>query len=271
MLAAGHLAAWFTRWRTRGLNLLFPPRCAYCDADLDGLGDDLPLCTDCRDALAPSGWVCCLRCGAPVPAADAPGPESCDLCEQARLRFDTVISLGPYRSELGKAVLKMKQRDGDLLAAAVGRLYCHRRGADVATLNPDLILPVPMHWRRRLDRGINSPDILAECLARHVAAPMSADLVVRCRNTEPQASLRPGHRAGNVRGAFRLRPGYELDGIRAVLVDDILTTGATCSELAGLLKRAGASMVAVAVVARGTGDEPSGPQPTLAHKAPVAK
>ena len=252
--AIGRLSHGVGRWSRHGLNLLFPPRCAYCDAELCHPGDDdLLMCDRCRGALGPDDWAYCLRCGAQASPGE-PAPESCDMCRSARLKFDTVVSMGAYRSELGRAVLRMKQPAGDLLSAAIGRLYRLRRGADLAALSPDVVVPVPMFWARRLARGTNSPDILAECLARHLSVPLVQGMLVRCRNTLPQASLKPGPRFANVRQAFRLRAGYDFEGMRVVLVDDILTTGATASEIAGLLKRAGASLVAVAVAARGVGD-----------------
>jgi len=240
------------RWRGCGLDLLFPPRCAYCDAELPVPSDELMLCGECRNALGPGDWAYCLRCGAGVPA-ERPAAESCEICRTAPLEFDTVVSLGPYRSALGKATVRMKHASGDLLSAAMGRLYCLRRGADVESLRPDVVTPVPMFWTRRLARGTNSPDILAEWLARRLGAPLDLEMVVRRRNTLPQAGLKPRQRFANVRDAFRLGAGYDLHGLRVVLVDDILTTGATASEVAGLAKQAGASMVTVAVLARATG------------------
>jgi ComF family protein len=253
---ADRLSRWVARWRTCGLNLLFPPRCAYCDAELSVVEDDLLLCDPCRGALAPENWAYCLRCGAAV-STDQPAPDSCEMCQGVRLKFDRVVSLGTYHSELREAVLRMKRPRGELLSAAMGRLYWVRRGADVSALSPDVVVPVPMFWRRRLARGTNSPDILAECLARRLHAPLAPRMMARSRNTAPQSSVKPRERRRNVRGAFRLRAGYALDGFRVVLVDDVLTTGATASEIAGRLKQAGASLVAVAVLARGIGDHPS--------------
>ena len=249
----GRLSRWASRSRDCGVNLLFPPRCAYCDAELPFVADDLLLCSGCRGELAPDDWVYCLRCGAAT-SPGQPAPESCEMCEGVRLKFDTVVSLGDYRSDLGRAVLRMKHPRGELLSAAMGRLYWLRRGDDVAALHPDLVVPVPMFWARRLIRGMNSPDILADSLARYLRVPWAQGMIVRRRKTLPQTRLRPRERFKNIRGAFRLRAGYDLDDLRVVLVDDILTTGATSSEIAGVLKRAGASMVAVAVLARGTGN-----------------
>jgi len=109
---------------------------------------------------------------------------------------------------------------------------------------------VPMYWKRRLVRGTNSPEIIARSVAAGLGVKARGRLLVRCRNTLPQADLSPRHRFSNVKGAFRVRKHRDLDGARVLLVDDILTTGATCSEAARALKKAGAAVVAAAVVAR---------------------
>jgi len=252
---ARHLGSWASVCRRVGLNLLFPPRCVSCDAELSGTEEGPLLCGECREALCPVDWVACRRCGAAA-GADPPPPESCPWCNRFPLRFDVVVPLGPYRDQLRGAVLRMKRPAWDSLSVVMGRLYCDRRGEEVASLRADVTVPVPMHWARRIARGTNSPDILAAGLAGRLGVPVVRGMLFRCRNTLPQAELPPGERFRNVRGAFRLRAGYDLRGVRVILVDDILTTGATCSEAAGVLKRAGASMVGVAVLARAEGRRP---------------
>jgi len=109
---------------------------------------------------------------------------------------------------------------------------------------------VPMHWRRRWQHGTNSAALLAEQLARRLRVPLAVGLLRRDRNTLPQFSLPPSERPANVRSAFSVRPSYHLDRACVLVVDDILTTGATCSEASRVLRRAGATHVAVAVVGR---------------------
>ncbi len=236
---------------TAGLDLLFPPRCACCDADLPSGRDGLLLCVDCRLVLAPDSWPCCRRCGAGPTEGES--PDGCPRCRDARLRFDAVVTLGAYGDELRSVVLRMKRPSGESLAAAMGRLLASRRGRQLADLRPDVIVPVPMYWIRRLGRGTNSPEIVADRVGRSLRVRVSRRCLSRRRNTLPQASLSPRERFRNVRGAFRVRAGYDLRGLGVLLVDDILTTGATCSEAARMLKRAGAARVAAAVVARAQG------------------
>jgi ComF family protein len=229
------LAAGFA---TAGTNLLFPPRCSCCDADLPGGGAGVLLCAECRGLTGVDVGPRCPTCGA-VAQTDGELPDRCPRCREFPLKLDAVITLGSYQSRLRDVVLRMKRPTHQMLSVAMGRLLAQRRRRELAELGADWVVPVPMYWTRRLRRGVNSPEILAGR-----------------RNTRPQADLSPRERFRNVRGAFRARPGYHLQGARVLLVDDILTTGATCSEAAGVLKQAGAAMVAAVVVARAQGPIP---------------
>ncbi len=233
-------------------DLLFPPRCAFCDGDWPLSPDGASLCAECREQLVPWLENACPRCGSQLTVPELDGGRT-PLCGCKLPHLDGVISLGLYRDALREAVLRMKHRTGDCLSAAIGRLYAQVRGEALARFQADVIAPVPMYWRRRLVRGTNSPEIVARILAARLGAPLAARAVVRCRNTLPQSDLSPEERWKNVRGAFRLRAGYDLRGARILLVDDILTTGATAGEIARVLRLAGARAVAAAAVARADG------------------
>jgi ComF family protein len=245
---------WAAGWGKLGRDLAFSPQCAYCDCDLVEPPDELLLCGDCRKALGPEAWRGCRRCGAAV-HDEGPLPECCPLCRSVRLHFDTVVPLGGYRAELREAVLRMKRPAGEPLAEAMARLYVRLRAADVRGLQPDVIVPIPMHWMRRLVRKTNNPEILAARLGGELRLPLARRRLVQCRMTRPQKNLPYGERFRNVRGAFRLRRGYDFRGARVLLVDDVLTTGATCSEAAKILKQGGAAWVAVAVLDRAQRDK----------------
>jgi ComF family protein len=117
-------------------------------------------------------------------------------------------------------------------------------------MRPDLIVPIPMHWSRRLSRGANSPELLARELARSLGVRRDERALVRTRRTERQTDVLPEQRSENIRGAFRVAAGRNLANVRVLLVDDVLTTGATAQEAAKTLRRAGTAEVAVAVLAR---------------------
>jgi ComF family protein len=229
--------------------LLYPPRCLCCGGDLSGSERGCLVCGGCSAKLGPEVWQGCRRCGSAglegLPAADR-----CESCRNSVLWFDSVVPLGEYDAELRDAVLRMKKASHDALSTAMGRLLAERRGEQLAEVRADVVVPIPMYWRRRFQRGKNGPDLLASCLARSLQIPIRRSILVRQRNTLPQADLAPAQRLKNVRGAFRVRRPSAVQGARVLLVDDVLTTGATCSEAAKVLKQAGAALVAVAIVAR---------------------
>jgi predicted amidophosphoribosyltransferase len=144
----------------------------------------------------------------------------------------------------------MKHAAGESLSAAVGQLLAARRGGLVNAFDADFALPVPMYWGRRIWRGVNSAEVLAEELGRVIQIPVLSGAIVRSRNTFPQKDLGTSERFRNVRGAFALSRGYGLGDARVLVVDDILTTGATCSEVAKTLKKGGVKAVAAVVVGR---------------------
>jgi ComF family protein len=235
-----------------GCGLLFPPRCVCCDTELGTPQHDRLICPGCLERLAPTDWRGCRRCAAELPKGLGES-RPCPSCKDASLRFDAAVALGSYHAGLRDVVLRMKRPSNEALAASMGGLLAQRRNNDLLEQQADMIIPVPMHWARRLRRGGNSPDVLARCLSQTLGLPIGGKILVRCRYTKPQASLPPSRRFDNVRGAFRIRRAADLGGARVMLVDDVLTTGATCSEAAKVLKRAGAAAVVVAVLARAQG------------------
>jgi predicted amidophosphoribosyltransferase len=204
----------------------------------------------------------CARCGAPLPgislgenqAMTKPrARDGCYRCNGRKLWFDGTVALSHYDGRLRDTVLRMKRVEGDALSLAMGRLLLVERGQRLAELKVDVVAPIPSHWRRRVVHRTNSAAILAEVLAGKLGVPMAERLLRRSRYTIRQTDVSPSERWGNVRRAFSVRAGYHLRAAHVLLVDDVLTTGATCSEAARALRRAGAERVTVAVIARAMG------------------
>jgi ComF family protein len=249
---SGRSLGWmvFRGVRLRLLDLLLPVHCLDCETAMERPADSILFCPDCRSELAPEAAPHCLRCGATRETTAA----TCVWCQGHRLQFDQVIHLGLYREKLRDVVLRMKRSMSESLSVSMGRLLLQARGETLREWHADLVVPVPMHWQRRFARGISSSDVLASCLAKGMGIPLCRALA-RKRNTKPQNELRARQRFRNVYGAFGLCSGYDLGGARVLLVDDVLTTGATASAAARVLKRAGAAAVAVAVAARAEGPD----------------
>jgi ComF family protein len=230
-----------------GLDLLYPAVCSGCGSELIAY-HELPFCPKCIGQLSFQNTLTCLRCGAAISGVVA--RDECRNCRGSKWWFDECVVLGEYDGLLRDWLLWMKDSRGESLALALADLIWQRNSARLVSMRPDIIVPVPMHWRRRLVRGTNSPALLAERLAQRLRVRTAAKLLRRTRNTPPQFSLPPSERSVNVRNAFAVRQGHHLKNARVLVVDDILTTGSTASAVAKALKKAGAAYVGVAVAAR---------------------
>ncbi len=150
-------------------------------------------------------------------------------------------------------MLRIKNQSAQALAIVLGDLLAVECSQQLTALEPDVVVPIPMHWSRRMWRGTNSSETVAERLSRSLGVPSASHHLARCRRTVPQARLSATRRVANVRGAFRARSHADLPGARVLLVDDIMTTGATANEAAKTLRRAGAAAIVIVVLARAEG------------------
>ncbi|NOZ40644.1 MAG: ComF family protein [Planctomycetes bacterium] len=240
---------WLNRLTEGAVDLLYPAQCLACYAELEETPDRIGFCLDCRDEMGRGDWPVCQRCAARVPKIPGAVPECAHCCEE-KLWFDRALALGEYEGLLRSQVLAMKTDRSERLAGALGQLIAVRMGDELRVLQPDAIVPVPMHAWRRLARGTNPPAALATTLGKELGLPTFSRLLVRSRNTQPQVGLSRPARFRNIRGEMRVRKSYSMEAPHVLLVDDTLTTGATCSEAARMLKRAGAAKVTVVVAAR---------------------
>jgi len=231
---------------TGAVDLLLPHVCNACrreDVAADGL------CLACnRKLLDLAAKDYCPRCGSTLQQEPRPGQVDCPLCPQPLPRFARVVRIGPYVHPLRSIVHGMKYRREEALRRRLGRLLAAGvQAGDVG--NMDLVLSVPMHWRRRLSRGYDHAASLALVVAMELHLPMGRDLV-RVRPTPPQVNLPRTGRLANVRNAFAVPHPKYIAGARILLVDDVTTTGATANEAARELLKFGASSVVLAVIAK---------------------
>ena len=229
------------------LHLVYPGICPVCDAPVPP-GEPFP-CAACRAALTQDPHECCPRCATTIgPFALVEG--GCSSCRDTSLHFEQVIRLGPYEGLLRDSVLRLKHARGEALAELLGSLWLAHQGARLREVNADIVVPVPLHWWRSWRRGYNQSRTLAAALAHGLRIPLRARSLARIRATPAQTEQTPAGRRENVRGAFRVRTPSDIRGKAVLLVDDVLTTGSTCNEAARALRAAGATRVAVAVLAK---------------------
>jgi ComF family protein len=228
-------------------DLLLPQTCAACGAaEVAAEG----LCADCNlELLRLVSLPACPRCGATLGPNIPAREDGCGACPDTLPRFDCVFRLGPYDGCLRTAVRELKYHRWLGLRVRLARLLAERVSAEWPGPPFELVLPVPMHWRRRLARGFDHARSIASGIASTLRLPLGTELV-RVRSTPPQTRLTRTRRIENVRGAFDVRSRATVRGAGRVVVDDVTTTGATANEAARTLLAAGAHRVVLAVLAK---------------------
>ncbi len=178
----------------------------------------------------------------------------CNGCRQRPPAFDCARALGAYQGVLREAVHHFKYRHCPALAEPLGSLLAaHARTHSEALhrLQYDSVLPMPMHAARQRQRGYNQSERLARVVARELHLALDTTLLVRTRMTRPQVGLTARRRRSNLQGAFRVCRPQEAAGKTFLLIDDVMTTGASLSECAAMLKLAGARHVYALALAAG--------------------
>jgi len=227
--------------------LVYPPICAWCETLVSTPIDDL--CPVCVRALIEDPHFTCPRCASTV-GEHADVSDGCPSCRDERFHFDSAIRLGAYDGLLRDVILAMKRRTGETLGECVGRMWARHLATRFQSLGVNLVIPVPLHWWRRLWRGHNQAEHLSTAVAKILRAEHRPGWLRRIRPTPSQVGRPRTIRQKNVQGAFRAARGANLKGRSVLLVDDVLTTGSTASEAARALRDADARIVHVAVLAR---------------------
>ncbi len=244
------------------IDLFFPPRCPFClslliSGNTDGeglqpwaLGSSVVLektiCSRCAVELP---WLvhCCPRCASPITVFG----DNCPYCREHPVAFTYCCALGSYQGALRKTLHRFKYRGEKGLALPLGRLLSARLTATSWIATVDVLVPIPLSTQRQRTRGYNQAALLAQSVSRNLGIP-SQGLLQRTRETDSQTSLGRHDRWENICGAFKESNNSEgkLLGKNVLLVDDILTSGATAHAASLALKAAGAATVSVAVIAR---------------------
>ncbi len=224
------------------LGTIFSQDCALC-----GVRAPASLCDPCHRDLPAAARTTCPRCAAPTPSA-----LECGECLADPPAFDATVAAFRYRFPLDRLVQSFKFNENLALAPlfadamiAVVRNHLDSNGGE----RPDRIVALPLASRRLATRGFNQSAVLAERVAQNLGIGYAPRGMLKIRDTPPQAGLDREARLKNVRGAFDCEGG-EVVGQHVALLDDVMTTGATMSEAAGALKKAGARRVTVWVLAR---------------------
>lgn len=230
------------------LDLLLPPQCLTCDQPVDAPGR---FCPGCFRATTFVTEPCCRRCGVPFAHLGEAGPDmTCPGCHERPPPWHRARAALRYDKQSRRVLLPFKHGDRIELASALAVLM-QRAGAALLD-DADLLVPVPLHRGRLVARRYNQAALLARALTRLSGKPNVPDALARLRATAPLSNLPAVERMAAVEGVFAVRPRRRawIEGQRILLIDDVLTSGATCGACARALLAAGAEQVDVLVAAR---------------------
>lgn len=240
------------------LDLLYPPRCPFCSRILaaddpgetrfppvggDAAGLQRILCRRCAGELP---WIerSCPHCAFPLEGKE----NKCHRCSGRAFSFKECCALGRYSGEIREALHRFKYRGRKSLAEPLGKLLYRKLSLAPWISSVEFLVPVPLSRQRLLQRGYNQAFLLAGVLGRELSLPV-LEVLERVKETESQTGLNRSQRAENLVDAFKCRQEFP-ERSHVLLVDDVLTSGATAHEASRTLQESGAGRVSVAVLAR---------------------
>ena len=221
------------------MDLIYPPHCVVCRDAGDGY-----LCPKCADKITLIKPPVCYKCGKPCEAS------VCDECYQREYAFECARSAGIFDGPLRDAIHAMKYRNYEAVVDPLAQIMIRAFPDTGLARNTDVLVPIPIHYSRLLDRGFNQSEELARKLAGRIGLPMEAKVLRKSRKTAHQVDLPLDERALNVRGSLSVKHEQKIRAKRVLLIDDVFTTGATLDEAARVLLEAGASEVRAYTLAR---------------------
>jgi ComF family protein len=229
--------------------LVYPSQCHVCGAMIDRY-DDGVACSDCwsnRQVTPLFQAPLCVHCGVPLPGRSTASPAShCGLCGE--LNF-TARACGAYAGALEASILFLKSNPH--LCRRLRRLIAQTFAEQQMVLTADIVIPVPLHRRRRRERGFNQAELIARIVAREARRPLAANLLTRATPTERhRAGMDAKDRARSVAKTFQIAQADAVRDRAILLIDDVFTTGSTLSSAAQTLLNAGAKRVNVLTIAR---------------------
>ncbi len=235
-------------------NLVFPDDCRLCEQPLRNVSR-VPVCPSCLALPKPiEAEFACQTCRTPFISPHALDHNGqCPICRENTVNFDFAFAFGSYEGPLRKLIQLFKYGKVESLASPLSALLLR---AIPREQNFDVIVAMPMHWRKRWERGFNQAELLARPVAKRYGLKLATNLR-RKRYTPSQASLSEAARRQNVKGSFWVARPEEIAGKRVLLIDDVFTTGATLRAATAALKPAGAARVAALTLARVDGRAPA--------------
>jgi len=242
---------WLSEIGDAVVSVFFPSGCRICERLLTS-ASRVPLCEECLASFERVPDIICEVCGRPLPGLAQKDGEQllCPACQDRMYAFDRARSFAVYQDAVVRAILLLKFEQIEPLGAWFADQLAEVLRVEGERLAGDVVVPVPLHRERERERGYNQATLLSKPLARKLRLPHEAALLMRTRARPDKQVLSLEERWESVRGAFATRPGIQVDNLRVLLVDDVLTTGATLDACSRALREAGAKSVIGLTVAR---------------------
>jgi len=219
-------------------NFIYPPFCSNCKKKVpDGLWGGI--CGTCWAEVKIWGDGHCQRCGTNVSG----GTSLCRNCLIPDWGCGDIRTIGPFEAPLSDAIHMLKYSDAQSVSQKLGFLMAGRIGSGTIYSQAEMVLAVPLHGARKRERGYNQAQLLAEQLGKALGVPAPEGVVLRARHTKSQTTMNKEQRRKNVEGIFAVRKPEKIKGKTVILVDDVLTTGATIGSCGHALLAAGAVKV----------------------------
>jgi len=230
------------------VDIVYPRACVVCKKQLKEAGCiDNFVCLECWEKIKRNSPPFCHRCGRHL---EKPTRNICPDCVRKQLHFDRAFSPCVYEGVIKELIHAFKYQGKDYLGATLSRLMVEFiEDYNVPMVLLDLIVPIPLHKTRLREREFNQAGILSNHIAQRFNKNLMPDNLKRLRNTQTQTELERDLRLLNVKDSFTVTKSQEIKGKNILLIDDVLTTGATSSEAAYALKNAGANIVFVLILA----------------------
>lgn len=233
------------------LDILYPGHCFACNKNLHD--EENPyVCKTCLENIKGIGVSVkrCSKCGFTLAPGTFSSEKGCFECENSNLRFDRGFFVSDYEGPLKELIHQYKYNKQEFLSKLLGDLSINHLLLQGILHEIDIVVPVPLHWKKKLKRGFNQSDLIARRISKELDIPISRNNICRIKNTLSQTKLTRVQRQINVSGAFRVKQPKVFSKKRALLVDDVLTTGITASECSRTLKKAGIRKVYLFALAR---------------------
>lgn len=229
-------------------NFVFPPFCPICERELKG--NERLICNDCYNSVRLIEAPFCRRCGAPLKNNGKP----CVYCKNNHFHFSRVRALGTFSSPLSEMIHLLKYDRKTSIAEHLGILLGNLLLSDPELSSANTIIPIPLHKTRMRERGYNQSRLLAEMVSSISHKRLSINAVIRAKATKSQTQLAPGERAKNLKDAFTVVSKEMVKNRKIIVVDDVMTSGATLDEISKPLLEAGAETVYGLILARAIGN-----------------